>query len=103
MSEQERPEYPPFAPSPCVVEVKPHGRLWVVVTSNTVGAIDISKSQSKAVRAGKDYAAKHGGKLLVYREDGSVRSLDTFPAPPPPGDSLESPRRTSERIPRTAP
>ena len=60
------------------VTVRAKGAKWCVRSANTTRAAKITNSQEEAISVGRRIAINRSGELVVYRQDGSIRSRDSF-------------------------
>lgn len=64
------------------VLVKPVARGWKVITRGNKKAHRIVATQGEAIQIGRRIAMNRACELIVYRQDSTIRSKDSFPAKP---------------------
>lgn len=65
------------------IHVMPGKQGWTVRTAGALKSYRTGLTQEEAIQIGRRVAMNRGTELLVHRNDGSIRSKDTFPEPPP--------------------
>lgn len=67
------------------VHIVPSGNQWKVRTAGAERAAKVTQTQAEAIEVGRRMAATRGTELIVHRQDGTIRSKDSFgndPFPP---------------------
>ncbi|MBN9504351.1 MAG: hypothetical protein BGO01_08545 [Armatimonadetes bacterium 55-13] len=67
------------------VHVVPQGGSWAVKSTGASKASKVTSTQQEAVQVARKIAINNRAELVVHRQDGSIRSKDSFgndPFPP---------------------
>ncbi len=67
------------------VHVVPHSGSWAVKSTGASKAAKLTSTQHEAIQVGRQIAINKRAELVVHRQDGSIRSKDSFgndPFPP---------------------
>jgi hypothetical protein len=70
---------------PKQVHVIPRGGSWAIKSSGSDRAAKVITTQSEAIQVARQIAINKGADLVVHRQDGTIRSKDSFgkdPFPP---------------------
>lgn len=62
---------------------RPNGE-WAVRNSGAARATKVFDTQAEAIKFGRDAARREGAELYIHREDGTIRTRDSYGRDPHP-------------------
>lgn len=61
------------------IHVLPRGNKWIVKTAGKTRPARVVKTREEACQIGRQMAINKSTELIVHRDDGSIRSIDSYP------------------------